>query len=63
MVDHNKLTKEEMKEAVVLGITTWLDRQYTILGRWTARLIIMAFICALLYFITVFKGWDILKSH
>lgn len=56
------LTKDEAKEAAKEAIKEWLDVQFLSFGKWSARMIGGAFLCALLYFILKTNGWSIVRE-
>ena len=58
---HSPLSKEETKNALKEAINDWLDAKYNQLGRFTFGLFLMCLLCALLWFVSMFHGWNVLK--
>jgi hypothetical protein len=47
----------EVKAAMKQALREWLDDQFAMLGRWTAKGIAAAALAAVVYFILTSQGW------
>lgn len=52
-----KLTHEEVKQATKEAIKEWMDEKFAMLGIFSMRMILVAALGALTYFILLMNGW------
>lgn len=53
------MTPEEQKEAVKEALQEWLDKQFTLFGRWSLRSIGAVLLATLVYMWAASHGWTL----